>query len=189
MNDVKRKRNNLFQDGSVTSSFLEVWWNKLQQARGDRAELRRSNGVQMIAFLPVYFRFLSEFREAMKKDGYQTKPNPERIQAVLGLLSHVKKPVSGSIGDLMARSKKGSDTPRVSDTRFRKILRLDTIQDYYSYSVRLLKLMDGEVNPANLAYITYFWGEKIKRILAYQYYGHGDLLVKEDDEKSVKIVE
>ncbi len=177
MTALREGKSTLFQKGSKTAELLEIWWDRLQDIPGERAELRRSDNPQTIAFLPVYFQFLTDFKKDMEIDGNRNSPNLSRLQMVLGLLSHVKKPVShNSLGALFSGPKSGSDTPRVSDLRFRRILRVDDVQDLYLDLIRLIRLIDGEANLNSLASTIYFWGENTKRRLAYQYYGHEDLI-------------
>ncbi|MCB1146838.1 MAG: type I-E CRISPR-associated protein Cse2/CasB [Leptospiraceae bacterium] len=160
---------------SQTGKVLNEWFNKLQHRAGDRAQLRRCAKPQAVAFVPVYFEFLNDFNKAFKEDNQDYSPRLDRLQAVFGLLSHIKNITANkNSGELM--SVKNGDNERVSKSRFQKILRIDNLDDLFTTLVRTIRLTDGEANIYDLSQLIYFWGDYSKRRLAYQYFGHQDKL-------------
>jgi CRISPR system Cascade subunit CasB len=70
----------------------------------------------------------------------------------------------------MGAKKKGSDQARVSDLRFRRILRLEEGDELYTTMIRVVRMLDDTVNVADLASSIFFWNEKTRKRWASQYY-------------------
>ena len=146
---------------------LRQWWAGLENDRGGRAHLRRASSPTEIVFEPAFHRLLRALEEL---DGVG-KPYGPAVAAVAGLAARVKEPeASQSPPAQMASSKPGSQRPRVSKIRFRRLLEADDLEDRFTQLGRALRLLDGRVNLSALAEAAYRWNEPLRRRWAYDYY-------------------
>lgn len=145
--------------------ILQEWWKQLQDKKGDRAELRRSKNLQQIRFCKAYYRLLHDLNEY--------NPIHNRLALVTGVLSHVDEdsPIL-TLGVQMAMLKKAesSDSPAVSEIRFRKIITITDLDDLFIAMIRTVRMLGNQCNLADLANILYFWGDRTKKQLAEDYY-------------------
>ena len=74
----------------------------------------------------------------------------------------------------MAEGKgQGSDTKaKVSGLRFRRLLRIDDRDELYNAMRRMIQMLGGVVNIYSLAHAVYWWNQRTKKQLAYEYYEH-----------------
>lgn len=75
--------------------------------------------------------------------------------------------------EAMARPKGQEGTPRVSDLRFRRLLKHDRETDpdmLYGAFIRMIRLLDGQVNVPDLITAAYWWNERVKQDWAFRYY-------------------
>lgn len=138
------------------------WYNALEYDKGARAELRRAHNATEVVFLPVYHR-LYAILEALN-------PDKEALACVAGLCAHVKENLQMGLAEQMAKCKAGSENPKVSSLRFRKLLAVKDKEDLYHTMIRVIRQLDGAVNVVDLAKTVYWWNEKTKKELAYAYY-------------------
>jgi len=161
MTDTKRFS---FSDNPELQKLLLDWWQGLDQARGDRAELRRATTPAAVAFSPVFHRLL----HSLQRIG---RPSAASLAVVAGVLSHIKEQDgSGAFAAQMASPKAGSDKARVSGLRFRRLLKIADREELYQPLIRTARLLDGRVNLISLADGIYFWGENVRKQWAYNYY-------------------
>jgi len=138
------------------------WYNELKHDRGGRAELRRAHNPTEVVFLPAYHCLYN------KLDNLNI--NKEALACVAGLCAHVKKNRGGSFSEQMADCKGGSESPKISSLRFRRLLAVDDREELYLFMIRIIRQLGGEVNVVDLAKIVYWWNERTKKELAYAYY-------------------
>jgi len=153
-------------DGSLGQS-LEKWWDELQKSNGDKAELRRAQTVTDVILLPVYQRACQRFKPFFGEEDYQY-----RLAAILGLLAHVKINSSESLAKQMAVSR-----PGVSELRFRRLLQRDR-SDLYITMIRVLRMLGNQANIYDLADSVYYWGDRIKREWAFEYFPNANTTEK-----------
>ncbi len=169
MTEATAQTENIWQE---TTRATIAWWKTLNENRGDRAELRRCRSPAEVAFVPAFYRLKMKTPQNL---------DPEKLAAVAGILSHVDSlPETDrreTIAGLFARPAEGGTTPRISDPRFRRILR---VADYdytelYPVLTRLIRQIDRKVPTSavpSLIWGVYKWDQKTKRSWAEAYYEH-----------------
>lgn len=140
---------------------LIKWWQELDKARGERAALRRCHETAEVVFIPSFHRLrwgLSQFK-------------PESLAVIAGVIAHVKNnDDSAHIAAQMAKPKTGSDTSRVSELRFRRLLKIKDRDELLGAMIRIVRLLDENVNISSLADSIYWWNENVRKDWAYEYY-------------------
>jgi len=143
------------------------WWEDLEKQRGDRAELRRCRSPAEVAFVPAFYRL-----KVMMPESVDTM----QLAAVAGVLSHVETHLEGTArtAELFARPKEGGSTPRVSEPRFRRLLRVPDYgyDELYPMMTRLLRQLDRKAHLPSLIDGVFWWNQKTKRWWAESYYEH-----------------
>lgn len=146
--------------------ILEKWWKEFKNNPGDRAALRRCRSAAEIAFIPYFHRL----RLDLIKIAYV---QPQSLARVAGIMSHVKNYDESNVWSIarqMAARKEGSDQPRVSDLRFRRLLAVDDADELYGSMIRIVRLLGGAVDIPSLADGIYWWNGRTKNTWAYDYY-------------------
>lgn len=152
-----------FKKESPLGQGLEKWWQGLEDRRGDRAVLRRAKNVQEIALLPEFHRALQKVRPFFKKE----KHWEDQMAPVFGLLSHVRNHTDGKLALQMAQP---SESPVVSELRFRRLIQKEQRTDLYPALIRILRILKGKTDLYDLARSVYYWGPNIKKQWAYDYF-------------------
>lgn len=168
----------VFKVDSEPGKALRDWWVGLENNKGDRAALRRSGTITEVIFIPAFH----DLCVALQRCG-DFGPKPERLPAVAGLLAQVKSdPKTARGGDRpslpvqMASDRKSGAGPHVSDLRFRRLLQCRTVEELFPSLRRVIRLLDNRVDIYSLAesvyfWDAYFWGDRIRKEWAYDYYG------------------
>ncbi len=154
-----------FESDSAEAKELLSWWNGLDQKRGDRAQLRRCKSLDEIVFTEAYHELWRELKQhgAVYENG---------SAALAGILAHVKQHIPGSsLAEQMAQSKQGADKARLSGLRFRHLIKHQSHTDLYRDMIRVVHLLDNKLNVIDLARVVYWWNERTKKQMAYDYYG------------------
>ena len=152
---------NKFEEDSQLGKELMSWWKRLQDNKGDRAEFCRADNINEILMLPAFYRSCSRFKRY-----FDVSENWEvRLAAILGVLAHVREQTSDTFATRMA----GKPKPKVSELRFRRLLQKDR-HELFIAVVRILRMTGRKANLYELAGIVYFWGPRIKRQLAFEYF-------------------
>jgi CRISPR system Cascade subunit CasB len=151
------------------------WWKELDTNRGDRAQLRRCHSPLEVAFTPVYHRL----RITLMKHGVG---NDEKLKIALiaGILSHLKKDTSKESftrpfpEQMAVPSKSDGKKARVNNFRFQRLLKIkdDDRDKLYETLIRIVHLIDYEVDIPSLANGIYWWNERTKKEWAFAYYEH-----------------
>ena len=153
-----------FSGNSDVQKTLLDWWQGLDQARGDRAELRRATTPTEVAFSPTFHRLLHSLQR-------WAHLSPASLAVVAGVLAHVKKhDRTAAFAAQLATAKSGSTRPRVSDLRFRRLLKFTERDELFEPLIRTVHLLDGSLNIVSLADGIYFWGDNVRKQWAYSYY-------------------
>lgn len=132
------------------------WWNSLKEDACGRAQLRRAHNPTEVVFLPAYHRLYGKCGTS--------NINKKALAGVAGLCAHVKENQEGKFAEQMAAGD-------VKDLRFRKLLAIKDREDLYHTMIRIIRQLGGVVDVVDLAKTVYWWNEKIKKELAYAYYG------------------
>jgi CRISPR system Cascade subunit CasB len=155
-----------FVSNQDARDVLMDWWKGLDETRGDRAALRRCHNPTEVAFNPAFHRLRMKF----KQFGYV---NQESLALIAGILSHVRNN-NGQvhIAEQMATPKSGGNTACVSGLRFRRILKVQDNIDLFEPLIRIVHMLDGNVNIPVLANSIYWWGanDYTKKEWAFAYY-------------------
>jgi len=148
------------------TALLIDWWKDLENDRGARANLRRAGNPDDVVFVPAFHRLLNRLRN----EGFTIYP--PALAAVCGLASHIKPGQEG--GDpmpvRMATPKAKDGNARVSGLRFRRLLAIDNRDRMYPSTIRVIRLLDGAANLADLARDIYHWNTHVRKQWAYAYY-------------------
>ena len=157
-----------FHQGKPFRETLHGWWLGLEQDRGGRAFLRRCRKP-----LEVFGceSFHQDLLAPLRRKGID--PNAwelDRLAALAGLFAHVKTEAKEGLAKVMARPKRGGTQPTVSPLRFRRLLAVEDLDELYLALVRMLRLVEGLADPADLSRIVFEWGDKTRRNLSLNYF-------------------
>jgi CRISPR system Cascade subunit CasB len=133
--------------------------------RGARAQLRRCSEPTEVFFCPGFHGLLG----ALRAEDWH---NREAAAVIAGVLAHVKDNASGtSFPAQMAAPKAESRTRAVvPGLRFRRLIQAKAREDLHMPLIRVVRLLNGAANVADLADSVFFWGEKVRRDWACSYY-------------------
>lgn len=155
----------LFDKESPAQHALDVWWRELNDNRGERAVLRRCRTLAEVFFSPAYHRLYL----ALSRIG-DVYVDREGLALVAGLATHVKiDGKEGTIAEQMATGKPDGSA-RVSGLRFRRLLKVKEKEELFSSMIRVIALLDGNVNIQSLARSVYFWNDITRKKWAFEYY-------------------
>lgn len=155
-----RRFDKLFDPDDESGKILFKWWKELEDHRGDRAQLRRAKDPAEVVFVQAYHDLYHKLRLSDR----------ESLACVAGLSAHVKENNSGKI--LAEQMAEGTDKARVSGLRLRRLLRIDDRDELYNAMRRMIQMLGGVVNIYDLARTVYWWNQRTKKQLAYEYYEH-----------------
>lgn len=158
------RQNPDFSRGRPAGSLLVDWWQALQEDPGGRAELRRCTTTTEAVFVPAFHRLNRALHKEHRLD-------TDRLATSVIVLSHVRKDVPGeSLGGMMGAPQSKGGASRVSDMRFRRLLRISERNTLIEQMVRMVALLDNAVPVDDLARKCYWWNETARKQLAFDYY-------------------
>ncbi len=138
------------------------WHEKLIDNKGQCAILKRCNTLAEIQLQAAYV-------ELCQKLGRQG----ERIALIAGVLSHIKKDKYQpkiKFAHQMAVAKKGAtDTPKITISRFKRLLNLKNKERLFRLLIRIIKQIDN-FDMVNFSKDIFFWSDITKKRWAYDYY-------------------
>lgn len=144
---------------------LRQWWQELDDVRGDRAALRRCASLTEVMFVPAYHRLHAVLAPHGRSDRLG-------VAAIAGLASLVRQNrQDASLAQQMAKPKTGGSTARVSELRFRRLLKHQSREELYPALARVVRSLDGDVNLLDLAESIYWWNDRTRQRWAFDYYG------------------
>lgn len=132
------------------------WYNNLDTNKGLRAELKRSSS-------PLE-AMLCQATHSLKREFPYWPDKPEIIASIAGILALVKVDtgVNGiSYATQLAKPKEGNKSP-LSESRFKKIIKSQTWNEFYMNIRRSVEILKGQVNICSLADGIIQWGKKNK---------------------------
>lgn len=159
-----------FKQEHREGEILTQWWTGLEQDTGGRARLRRCRSPEEVMLEPVFHRLLNRLRPILESQGrsdVEIASDILRLAAVAGLLSHVKKPNNRSLAGSMAE--KRGQRVLVSPLRFRRLLKVP-FGELYEPMIRMLRLLDKQASLFDLANSVFYWGDKIRKRWALDYF-------------------
>lgn len=101
------------------------------------------------------------------------------MAVVIGLAAHIEEDDSEKKDDQGRQNQKHDyfgyqisrgDKPRLSELRFRRLLRIPDREKLFHYLVQVIRILERRVSLLDLVSIAYYWGDKAKMNLAYKYY-------------------
>lgn len=173
--------NGLFKADAPLGAAIHEFWHSLNDDRQTRAQLRRADDLTALVMVPGVHRLLYRMQAAAKEQGQDklslhSDHGRLRVAVIAGALAHIEahKPIQDkyrySTAFLMSRHKKESDTTCVSELRFRRLLQASDLEEFYPMLRRTLALINHEADVYVLANDIWFWGDKLRRQWAYDYY-------------------
>jgi CRISPR system Cascade subunit CasB len=154
----------VFNDDTAAGRILRKWWEELQEAPGERAELRRAADLPAVVLTAAYQRL----RWALLQRDISF--NHEALACVAGLSARVKEPGREAIARAMGRWPPGKGGPRVSELRFKRLLATRDRREWYPLMRRVLALLDDTADLMTLAEAAWWWNDHTRRDWADAYY-------------------
>lgn len=160
---------------------MKEWWQELTQERpgkatdrAGRAQLKRCRSGLEVVMCPAFHRLYHRLQSFGTVDG-------RRLAPAAAVLAHVKEPPDApkkpnatpkklSLAILMASPRPGGSQPRVSGLRFRRLLLVEDSDELLLALVRVVRLLENKAPVDTLARDIYWWGERVKKHWAYDYY-------------------
>lgn len=163
--------NKPFAGGSPEAKAILAWWHSLHGDetrdgdKGELAELRRASTLTEVVLSRAYQRL----RHALLEAGVFRGDCEYQAAAVARVLARVKSAVPGlGFARIMAEDKTGK--PRISEARFKRLLREQDRGQLASDLIRLLPMLENRADPVRLAGDIWLWGEGARRAWANDYY-------------------
>ena len=161
---------------------VQAWWAATQEDHGDeRAVLRRCSTLSEVRLTKGFHR-LRRYVERAKLNENDRRLNDRQLAPVAGLLAHIKTNRSeDAFAMQMALPKKYADPnvkrpnpppgrARLSGLRFRRLLQITDRDDLYRALIRVIHHLDQKANVQDIAQDVYWWGKKVRRRWAEDYY-------------------
>ncbi|MCS6944995.1 MAG: type I-E CRISPR-associated protein Cse2/CasB [Sutterellaceae bacterium] len=145
----------------VTDALL-YWWRRLEQNRGERAELRRCANLLQVMQTEAFHAARLRLMAAGLSEADSRKP---RLPAIVALAAHVKGLSDQSVPETFS----SGDRPAVSPQRFRQILETASDDELFARLRRVLPLVDSAINLRALAADVWHWGDNVRKRWVYDY--------------------
>lgn len=159
------------QQATPIGQELVKWRDGLANDHASRAIVRRAASPTEVALTAPYQRLY----RCLLGEGWPrhaSESQNERLAAIVGLLAHVKeddtRPIARTMSEASAETNK--DRPPVSELRFRRLLDSPDADSLFVALRRVLPLIGHKVNVLRLADNLFYWGDKVKKEWAYEYY-------------------
>jgi CRISPR system Cascade subunit CasB len=156
-----------FNDPAVMAAVVR-WWAWLNENPRERALLRRCHTPQDVAFTRGYARLRADLLA-------HGNVNNEALALVAGVLAHVRENTGDAIRSpapiavQMAAGKMGSETPTVSDLRFRRLIAARGPDDLYPAMIRAVRLLGLAAHVPSLAKGLYWWNDLTRQTWTFAY--------------------
>jgi CRISPR system Cascade subunit CasB len=151
-------------DDDPPRTILLRWWEDLQERAGDRATLRRCRTPTEVVFEPPYHELYRQLTD-------HAYVHEDDLATVAGLAVRVDENATDKpLGQQMAAPRGAGGRPVLTPARFRRLLDLEDRERVFSSAIRVVDLLDGTLNLPDLATTVYWWNDRAKKHLAYDYY-------------------
>lgn len=154
-----------FEHDSSSAKALLAWWKNLQDAPGERAELRRAATLPQVVITPAYQRLRVSLLGDLAVDR-----DAERLAAAAGLAVRVKNLTDVAIAKRMGEWVAGKGGPRLSELRFKRLLAAQDRKEWYPLMRRALALLDDTTDLLSLAQAAWWWNDNTRQQWANDYY-------------------
>ncbi len=152
-------------DLNTMSQKLAGWRSDLHEPhrRGARAELRRAKTISEVVMTPTFQHLCTQIGKELESFSKQDK---DRLAFIVGLLSHVREVSKPKLAKAMS-----TGTPScVSELRFRRLLQHKRDDRFYAAMIRMIRMLNYQVNVYDLIESMYYWNDNKKKEWAYAYY-------------------
>ncbi|MGA3209497.1 MAG: type I-E CRISPR-associated protein Cse2/CasB [Syntrophales bacterium] len=171
----------LFEEGHPASDLMLEWRDGLKENKGDRAELRRCKNLEEIQMSSAYQRCYWQLIKHFPLE--QRSPSREQMATVIGLAAHIEEDDAqrkddqsdGQAHDFFAYQISRGDKPKLSEMRFRQLLRIRDRARLYRFFIQVIRILERKVSVLDLLSIAYYWGDSAKTNLSYKYYEKANL--------------
>jgi CRISPR system Cascade subunit CasB len=148
-NEEKKKIHYQVLKNESDRENLQKWWQKLDDNRGERAELKRAATPLEACASKAFFKLRNVIPNEIR---------PETVAMIAGVLSVVKNDTGEksfgkdglSFAQQLAKPVDGEKSP-LSESRFQKLLKCRTQDDFYTQIRRAVQILKGKVNICSLA--------------------------------------
>lgn len=142
---------------------IHDWWENLLQNRGDGAELRRCHDLNEVFFCPAFHQLY----QSLRGDGPVKK---EALALIAVSLAYVRNNEARDSFAAQMGDEKSVGTPQVSEIRFKKLVRSESHHELFSPVIRIIRMLDGAVNIDDLVSKLYYWNDKSRQKMTFEYY-------------------
>ncbi|MGX2029107.1 type I-E CRISPR-associated protein Cse2/CasB [Methylocaldum gracile] len=159
-------------DGFPAEEILTWWW-EMQPAsehqdqpnrRGELAALRRCKTLAEVLLVPRF----QTLRWKLQAAGYNHIP---ACAAIAGILAHVKTDdTKQAFAEWLAKPKAEGSGPRLSELRFRRLVRVKSHDELFADLIRILPLAADTAPVKALARDIYLWNDQTRRNWVFKYY-------------------
>ncbi|MDF7680084.1 type I-E CRISPR-associated protein Cse2/CasB [Enterobacteriaceae bacterium ESL0689] len=133
---------------------LRRWYDELQERRGDRASLRRSNTISDICLSEGFRSLLLQTHTLWKKEHQEWRITALALTAALA--ADIKTVVQNTPFAAQLGQQTG-DKPVMSEQRFRRLSAVKDPDDLLRQLRRAVKLLRGNVNLSSLTEDIFHW--------------------------------
>ena len=158
---------------STVQATIEDWWRSLVPADGPQsgrqraalAKLRRARTPLEVISVPEALRLVTRLPR-----------DPDRTAILAGVLATVREPDESTVAKALGRtSLDDGDSAQLSEPRFRRLMQTSA-SDLMDPMRRLVHILKGKANVADLGFSILFWGDRVKRRWIFDYYGVSDTI-------------
>jgi CRISPR system Cascade subunit CasB len=168
------------EDDFPTTRIFD-WWHEMQPAneqegqrnyRGELAELKRSKSMEEVMLTPRF--------QVLRRAFLKTERHKDIVACatIAGVLAHVEhNDTKYPFAEWLAMPKvEGGSESRLSELRFRRLIRIETRKDLFAALIRILPLAGDTAQIGTLARDIYYWNERTRREWTFRYYDKLDEL-------------
>ena len=156
---------------SMVRGIAQDWWRWLIPAdeppsgrqRAALAKLRRARTPLEVIQVPEALRLVARLPR-----------NPDRTAILAGVLANVRETDERTVANALGRkSLDDGDSVRLSEPRFRRLMQTPA-SELMDPMRRLVRMLKGRANVADLGFSIIYWGDGVKRRWIFDYYGVSD---------------
>lgn len=158
--------------GGFPAEAVFKWWHEMQPAnqgagpnrRGELAELKRCKTLAEILLVPRF----QVLRRSLQAEGFGYMP---ACAAVAGILAHVEtNQEQHTFAAWLAQPKEKGAGPRLSELRFRRLVRAKSHEELFIGLIRVLPLAADTAPVKRLAEDIGRWGDFVRRQWTFDYF-------------------
>jgi CRISPR system Cascade subunit CasB len=158
--------------GGLPTEAIFKWWHEIQpdqemegqpNRRGELAELRRCKTLAEIFLVPRF--------QLLRRIVHPSEYLLPACASIAGILAHVKtNDAKHTFAQWLALPKAEGSGPRLSELRFRRLVRIKNYDDLFIDLIRVLPLAADTAPVKQLAEDIYWWNDYTRRQWTFDYY-------------------